>query len=145
MLPVSAVPTTSEEVNRKLGEDAERFAGAQGVLAMMLLLEATYPSANAERAGQVFADQMMKDPLPDYIKLVDVYQCWGGAGIRAFAFYDMEKGHEQESVDYITRNAMELTKQIDDYVVTFSSIVYPMVEAYKLIGMQAPATEKAMV
>jgi hypothetical protein len=106
---------------------------------MILMLEVTYPASKAQECGQAFIDVLQANPFPDYVKLIEDYQHWGGDGIKGHVFYDLEKGKEDEGMKHITANTLELTKAVDGFRVLESTMVYPLAEAYAVVGMEGPA------
>jgi hypothetical protein len=105
---------------------------------MNIMMEFTYPASKAEEAGKVFMDVLQANPLPDYVKIVEIYQYWGGDGLKGHAYYNLEKGKEEEGVRHITITTREFSKAIEGYKAV-SEVVYSLAEAFDSIGMKAPA------
>jgi hypothetical protein len=106
---------------------------------MVIMLVVTYPAAKAQECGQAYIDLLKANPFPDYVKLIEDYQCWGGDGIKGYVYYNLDKGKEQEGERYITSSTLELAKMVDGFRVLESTVVSTLADAYETVGMQAPA------
>jgi hypothetical protein len=104
---------------------------------MILMMEFTYPTAKSEEIGQAFVDMLQANPLPDYVKIVEIYFLWGDEGIKGYAFYDLENEKVYEGSRYVSNMTYELSKRIDGYK-ALAQFVTPMAEAYEMIGMKGP-------
>jgi hypothetical protein len=103
---------------------------------MKLMLITTYPLTSTSKVVDLFLEIASKDPLPDYIEMLDIYSHWGGEGIKAYALYDIK-----ENID---EGIMEITKRmvryasIDGYKID-SQVVLPIAEALAVLGKEMPA------
>lgn len=105
---------------------------------MIYMTEFTYLASKAEEAGKVFMDVIQANPVPDYVKIVEIYQYWGGDGLKGHTYCNLEKGKEEEGVRYITILTRELSKALVGYKPT-NQIVYGLAEAYDTLGVAPPA------
>jgi hypothetical protein len=108
------------------------------VYPMIVLVEATYPGKIADEVATKFLDIMKNDPLPDYVKIIDMYAFAAGDGIRVLLFYDVGTGKEQDGFKYIATGVVEILRTVEGYRAEVRP-VYNMVEAFEFLGMNAPA------
>jgi hypothetical protein len=105
---------------------------------MNMKVDITYPAPKGEEVGKAFIDYLQANPIPDYVKLVEVYQFWGGEGLSGHVFWNLEEGKEGDGMRYITALTWAQTKAVDGYKVLGSTVVTSMVEAYEYTSMDAP-------
>ena len=105
---------------------------------MIVLLEATYPGTKADETAIKFLEIMKVDPLPEYVKIIDLYAFAAGDGIRVLLFYDVGKGKEEEGFKYVSKAVVETLRAVEGYKAEVR-VVYNMAEAFEFLGMNAPA------
>ena len=118
-------------VKRRRERDAE-------VEEMVYMVEATYPGTKAAEVANYFVERLKADPMPEYIKIRDLYAFAGGDGIEALLFYDIDDGKEKDATDWIGKAVVDFLQKIDGYKAQ-GRIAHTMEEAFQLIDMQAPA------
>jgi hypothetical protein len=106
---------------------------------MIYLIDATYPGGKADETATEWVDYMKSNPVPEYVKIIDLYAWAGGDGVRVQVFYDIATGKEAEGTKYIGGGLIDLLKTIDGYKAE-ARVVYNMAEAFEFLGMSAPAT-----
>ncbi|MBN2027464.1 MAG: hypothetical protein JW854_11960 [Actinobacteria bacterium] len=105
---------------------------------MVYMIEATYPGTTAAEAANYFVERLKVDPMPEYVKIRDLYTFAGGDGIMVLLFYDIDDGKEKDATDWIGRAVVAFLQTIAGYKAQ-GRIVHTMEEAFQLIDMQAPA------
>jgi len=102
---------------------------------MLLMAIGTFPLKSAVDAGKAFVEAVAK-PLP-YVNRVGMWMCYGDDGIKTWAVYEVEKGHEEEGLKAIT-NIYILFFDVEGYKTKFEYVIKPE-EALQLIGLTPPA------
>jgi hypothetical protein len=105
---------------------------------MIFMLEATYPGTRADEAAKRFLERLKNNPMPDSVKIRDLYGLAGGDGFRVFLFYDVDDTRAKEGLDWIAGGMVDTLRNIEGYKMT-GIVVYPMEEAFAFLGMQAPS------
>ena len=105
---------------------------------MVYLIEGTYPGTKAAEAANFFVERLKANPMPEYVKIRDLYAFAGGDGFKALLFYDIDDGKEKEGTDWIGRAVVSFLQAVDGYKAK-GRIVYTMEEAFQFIDRQAPA------
>jgi hypothetical protein len=109
-----------------------------GVCKMIILVESSYPGTKADEAATVWLDFLKNNPLPEYVKIIDLYAFAGGEGIRVLLFFDVGKGKEEEGIKEIANGAVNSLRSIEGYKAEVH-VVYNMAEALGFLGMKPPA------
>jgi len=104
---------------------------------MIYMLEATYPGTRVDEAAKRFLERLKNNPMPDSVKIRDLYALAGGEGFRVFLFYDVDDARAKEGIDWIADGMVDTLRNIEEYKLT-GLVVYPMDEALAFLGMKAP-------
>jgi hypothetical protein len=104
---------------------------------MIVLIEATYPGTKVEETTTTWLEYHKDNPLPEYLKLIDLYAFIGGDGIRVLQLMDVETGKEDEGYKYIGSGVVFMVKAIEGYRADIHT-VYNMAEALEFLDMKVP-------
>ena len=104
---------------------------------MIVMTEATFPGTKADAAATAWLDYMKNNPMPEYVKIIDMYAEAGGAGARTLLFQDVAAGKEAEGYKYISKGAVEILRAVEGYKAEVH-VVYNMAEALDFLGMKPP-------
>ena len=104
---------------------------------MIFMLEATYPGTRVDEAAKRFLERLKNNPMPDSVKMRDLYALAGGEGFRVLLFYEVDDAKSKEGLDWIADGMVDTLRNIEDYKMA-GLVVYPMEEALAFLGMQAP-------
>jgi hypothetical protein len=102
---------------------------------MLLMATGTFPLKSAVDAGKVFVESVAK-PRP-YVNRVGMWMCYGDDGIKTWAVYEVEKGHEEEGLKTIVNNYIPFFG-VEGYKIKIEPVMKPE-EALELIGLTPPA------
>lgn len=105
---------------------------------MIYMVEATYPGSKAVEAATRFLELFKTNPIPEGVRIIDLYAYGGGDGYVATTYYEIAKGKEEEGLKYIATGMVELLNNIEGYK-TEAHMVYNMESALDFLGMKAPA------
>jgi hypothetical protein len=100
---------------------------------MRIITFATYPLTSVDAVAKRFLE-VVKEPLPDYVRMTAIYVEYGGKGINVYTPVEIDKGHEDEGMMALTKWYTNFY-DIDGYEVVFR-VVYTVEEALPLIGMK---------
>ncbi|MFQ5987639.1 MAG: hypothetical protein ACE5H6_02185 [Dehalococcoidia bacterium] len=76
------------------------------VIKVLFLWTHTWPAEKSTDVGQTFV-KFMQNPLPPYIKMIGPFINIGGDGVKGCIIWDVEKGHEDEGLLFIMKNAVD--------------------------------------
>ena len=72
-------------------------------------------------------------PYPPFVKIAHAYGDYGGAGLEAFVFFDIEDAHLADGIREIWKRILQY-KDIDGYKQQLR-VVQPVNEALALLGL----------
>jgi hypothetical protein len=104
---------------------------------MILMVEFTFPAFKANQTAQAWVDVLKASPIPEYVKLIEIYNYSGGEGIKGNTYYELEKGKEDEAVMWVVQTLLAMGQAVEGYKYT-TDIVLPIGDAYKAVGMESP-------
>jgi hypothetical protein len=108
------------------------------VCEMILMIESTYPGTKIDEVTTGFVEYLQTNPLPEYVKIIELYSFAGGDGIRALVFFDLQKGKEGEGHRYIAGAVLYLNKAVEGYKAE-GHIVSNLAQSFEVMDMEAPA------
>jgi hypothetical protein len=102
---------------------------------MLFMATGTFPLKSAVDAGKIFVESVAK-PRP-YVNRVGMWMCYGDDGIKTWAVFEVEKGHEEEGLKTIINNYIPFFG-VEGYKTKIEPVMKPE-EALELIGLTPPA------
>lgn len=106
---------------------------------MNLMLSVTFPSLKGDDVGKAFIDLLQANPMPEYVKLTEYYQSWGGDGFIGHVFYNLDDANIHDAFRYITNLTWEMAKKVEGWRVLNQDVVSSLAEAYEYLGTASPA------
>lgn len=107
------------------------------VRTMIYMAEITYPGTKIDEAVAAFVERLKTNPLPEYVKIRDMYSWGGGDGLKVLTFYEVDDANAKEGMDEIARGLIHYMKNIEGYKAE-PRMVYTMEQAFAVIDMQPP-------
>jgi hypothetical protein len=104
---------------------------------MIVMVEGTYPGIKVDQAANTWLEFLKENPMPDYVKIIDMYAWSGGEGFRYILLDEVAAGKEDEGFRYISAGAVDALKSIEGYKCEVR-VVYGMADAFQFLGMSAP-------
>jgi len=99
---------------------------------MLFMVTETWPTGSSVEVGKAAVEALAK-ALPPYIKRLGPYIAPGGDGIKAYNFYEVEKGHEDEGYKELMKEEVPYLS-IGGYKFTVEPLLSAE-EALPLVGL----------
>ena len=99
---------------------------------MVFMVTTTYPTKSASAVGKVAVGMLAKAP-PPHVKRLSIHIATGGAGIKGYTLYEVEKGHVDEGYKELMKVYVPYLS-IEGYKLTVEPLL-SVEEALPLIGL----------
>lgn len=100
---------------------------------MFILATNTWPGKYSTEVGKITIDSVKSNPLPDFLKRVGMYIVFGAEGLKSYALYDVDEGHEYEGYKDIC-NRFARFFPIEGFQTTIECLI-PVEEGLNFVGL----------